>query len=454
MSRARSLVGLLIVAALFSASLLCDPSAARADDGAGAGALLPPPIDYRDEQTLVGQLWSNEAAVLEARAAVGTAAAELMRSRTYPNPTLDAAWGTIPVGATNPKNLSEPLTNVPNYTFGLSELIEIAKRGPRESAAVHAYEQAQEHALATLSEKTFDLFRAVGRIARAQIHRATMENLVNAANDLLALDRARAAKGDVAIVDADRMTVEAVRLGANRAAAQAALNAAQAECSKLIVAPCPEFATAEAARHFLEDGATAALPAAWSDELEARRHDIRALTAGAAAADEREELGRRKAVPDVTVRVGYTYDTFVESGNQRNSLGLGLQVPLPILDHGQADVLEAHSERSQLTQQRRTLLASARLDFDSALRERAIVRSRTQQIDAALTTARSVRDTIEKTVGGGGASMADVLIARRSYQEILLDRDDRDGDAYEAALKVRQAGGLVSLPANVQEPTS
>jgi hypothetical protein len=114
-------------------------------------------VAYRDEPNLVTRLWAANPDVLEARAAVGAAAAELLRARSYPNPTLDAAWGTIPVGATTPKDLQDPLTNVPNYTFGLSELIEIAKRGPREAAAVHAYERAEENAQAKLAEKTFDL---------------------------------------------------------------------------------------------------------------------------------------------------------------------------------------------------------------------------------------------------------------------------------------------------------
>jgi cobalt-zinc-cadmium efflux system outer membrane protein len=446
----RSRVRILAALAIATAVAILVPGSARAaapDPDAAA-------LDYRDETSLVTRLWAKNPDVLEARTAASAAAAELMRARTLPNPTLDAAWGTIPVGATNPKDLKDPLTNVPNYTFGLSELIEIAKRGPREAAAVHAYERAQESAQGKLADKTFELLRSVGHIAQAQIRTATMEKLVTAANDLLGLDRARGSKGDVALVDVDRMEVEATRLSASRAAAESALNAAQNDCAQLLAEPCPTFASGEDARHFLEAGAAASLPATWTEEIEERRHDVRSLSAAIDAADEKEVLGHRKAVPDVTVRVGYTYDTFVESGNQRNSLGLGVQIPLPVLDHGQADVLEAHSEKSQLAAERRALLRSAQLEFESAVREREIVRSRTKQLDTALTTARSVRATIEKTVGSGGASMADVLIARRSYQEILLDRDDLDGDAYEAALRVRQAGGLLPLPAEVQEPAS
>src|SRR5262245_11563299 len=86
--------------------------AAFADDRAvPSGA-----VAYRDQPALALRLWTRNPDVLEARTAVSAAAAELLRARTYPNPTLDAAWGTIPVGATNPKNLPDPIDQVPNYT--------------------------------------------------------------------------------------------------------------------------------------------------------------------------------------------------------------------------------------------------------------------------------------------------------------------------------------------------
>ena len=41
------------------------------------------------------------------------------RADSSDNPTADAGWGTIPVGRTNPHDLSSPLSNVPNYSAGL-----------------------------------------------------------------------------------------------------------------------------------------------------------------------------------------------------------------------------------------------------------------------------------------------------------------------------------------------
>jgi len=51
----------------------------------------------------------------------------------------------------------------------------------------------------------------------------------------------------------------------------------------------------------------------------------------------------------------------------------------------------------------------------------------------------------------GGTSLADVLLARRSYQELLLDRSDLDADAFDATLKLRQAAALFPRPTDVSK---
>lgn len=431
--------------------------AAPADGAAPAPEPATPavltPADYADDGALVRLVWQHEPSVLEARAAAERAASEVVRARTYPNPTLDFTWGTIPVGPTNPPDLADPITNVPNYTFGLSELVEIAKRGPREAATVAEFEQADSQARATLLAKTFDLLRAIGKIARSQVRLASMAELVSASNELLDLDRARAAHGDVAPVDVERAEVEAVRLLASRDREVADLNAARAECTAIVATGCPEFASPHDARRFLVRATDAAMPSGWSHDIEDRRPDARALAAGIRAAEQRELLGHRKVVPDVTVRVGYTYDTFVVSGNQRNSLALGVQVPLPVLDRGQADVMAAHSAASMLAEERRAVLASGKLALESAIRQRDVLRSRAKQLDVALAKARSVRQTIEETSRRGGVAMSDVLLARRSVQELILERDDIDAEAFEAALQMRQTAALLpGVAAPPEEP--
>src|SRR5215470_16464022 len=170
------------------------------------------PVDYADEAKLVALLWSRSPDVVDARGAVGLAASELTRARTYPNPALDMGWGTIPVGPTTPGDLHDPIGNVPNYTVGVSELFELAKRGPRQAAAAAELEAAHAQALSTLSVRFFALLEIVGRIAKNQVRAAVAGGQVVAGQRLMELDKARAGKGDIAVVEVERKEVEHARL--------------------------------------------------------------------------------------------------------------------------------------------------------------------------------------------------------------------------------------------------
>jgi cobalt-zinc-cadmium efflux system outer membrane protein len=405
------------------------------------------PTDYLDEAKLTGLLWEQCPEVVEARRSAGVAASEVTRARKYPNPALDFTWGTIPIGSTNPPDLHDPIGNVPNYNVGLSELFEIAKRGPRQAATTAEFEAAHAQAMAMLATRFFDLMDAVGRIARSQVRATVINGQVKASRRLLELDRARASKGDIAGVDVQRSEVEHARLIAAREAARTDREAAQAACAAILATACPPFESGQAARRFLRQTATQDIPTVWSEEFERRRPDIAALNATLQAAGERATLAKRRVIPDVTVRMGYTYDTFVAAGNQRQSLALGVQVPLPVMDQGQADLQAATATLTRAARVRDSLIESGRQILNAATRQRELVAARIQQLDAALAKARQLRDSTLGAARQGGVSQVEVLLAVRAYQELLLDRTDLDADAYQAALAARQATAAFPQPA-------
>jgi cobalt-zinc-cadmium efflux system outer membrane protein len=410
-------------------------------------------VDYADESGLAALIWEHAQNVIDARKDTMVAGSEVTRARLYPNPTLDAGWNTIPVGSTNPSALRDPLGNVPNYTVGLSELLELAKRGPRQAAAAAELEAAHAHATAVFADRFFEVLRTVGRIATSQVRESVLAEQVGESTRLLALSRARAEKGEIAPMHVERAETEHARLEGARDKARTEVEAARADCAELLAAPCPPFASGADARAFLHGHANASLPSAWSPDVEERRPDVASLAAALRAADEQGRLAKRKSVPDVTVRLGYTYDTFVASGNQRQSLGLGVQLPLPVLDQGQADREAAEAAMLRARRAREALVASGRLVLESAVRQRAIVGERIARIAEALARADQLRTSMQGAVEQGGMSQVDVLLARRRYQELLLEGVDLESDAYETALKIRQIAAVFPRPeTSPQEP--
>jgi len=418
-------------------------SAARPDDGTVAELSA---AQYNDERTLAELLWAQSPEVLDARTAAGVAASEVTRARTLPNPALDFTWGTIPIGQTNPPHLHDPFGNVPNYNTGISQLVELWKRGPRQAATVAEYEHARAQALATFADRFFELLGTVGRIAKSQLRAGVAGELVDASAQLLELDRARAGKGDMALLDLDRAEVEHLHLVASRDAAATDLEDARAACAAMVARPCAPFESTKATRNFIEPAIGAPLSNTWSTETEQRRPDIAALDAALQAAHARETLAKRRIIPDVTVRVGYTYDTFLASGNQEQSLALGLQMPLPTFDRGQADLQAAMVTLTRAAETRQAIVAAARLSLEAASHRRDLLNARLTALEVALKKARGVRDALQAAQHRGGASMIDVLLARRAYQELLLDRIDLLADAFDATLKIRQVAALFPRP--------
>jgi cobalt-zinc-cadmium efflux system outer membrane protein len=401
---------------------------------------------YDDETQLANLLWQRAADVIAARAARATMESELVRSRLFPNPTLDAEWGTIPLGRSNPPSLRRPLSNVPSYTAGLSELFEIGKRGPRQAAAQADVERAQHEAMAILGDRFFATLEQIAVMAMNQQRASVLDEQIENGLELLGLNQARAAKGEIAQLDVEVTEVEQARLVASRDAALSDMAQAQAECSALLAAACPLFESGEAARRFLVASATLAVPGEWSAQSQERRPDIQALTAAIRSAEERATLARRQILPDVTMRFSYRYDEFIESGNQRNSVSVGAEVPLPILDQGQADLLAALSEKQRAERLRQGLVSTAAEVLSAAMRRRDLVRRRAEHLDAAIERARTVRDAMGAAQVAGGTSLIEVLLARRAYQELLRERIDLDADAVEATLAVRRTTGMFPRP--------
>jgi cobalt-zinc-cadmium efflux system outer membrane protein len=425
------------------AMLVCVPRAALALEAS----------DYQDEPRLATFLWEQAPEVIDARSAAASAAGDLRKARTLPNPTLDFTWGTVPIGETNPPNLHDPWSNVPNYTVGISELVELGKRGPRAAAAAAQLEQARAQALATLGTRFFALLEAIGDIAKSQARAGVLNAQVHAGDDTIALERARAAKGETATADLERAELEQMRLVAARDSARSDLETARGACAAIVASPCPAFPTARAARDYLRRVAAATVPRAWSPELEKQRPDIAALDAALHAADEQATLARRKAIPDLTVRAGYTYDTFEVAGNQRQSAALGFQMPLPVFDRGQADLQSAQAALAKARHTRTSLVETARTTLETEARQRDLVTRRIAQMGRALGTARSVRAAMEGAAREGGTSQLDVLLAQRSHQDLLLARTDLDGEAFTAALKIREATGDFPRPPHPEGAT-
>jgi len=432
-------INILCTAILGIGGLQQRPGWAQAPAPSGSGLSAH---DYGDDALLGAWLWTHNPEVIDARSAVRAASAETTRSQLLPNPSFDATWGTIPLGATNPPALQSPLTSVPYYSLGVSQPFEIGKRQPRKNIAIANVEVAQAQARDSYAARFFDLLESIGRIAQAQSRATAYEALVAASEGLLKLQRARASKGDIAVLDLTRAEVEQQRLLVAQSTVQLEMAQAQADCATIAATECQAFASGDAARAWLRKVATMPLPQQWSSEVEARRADFRALAANSRAAHALVEFGRAMRLPDVAARLGYTYDQFTVSGNQAHSLALSLQIGLPVFSHGQADLQAAAGQLERVQAVRLSRTVAGRLALQAAGQRRQLSLSRALQIEEALAKAADVLAALTEAMRRGSASLGDVLMARRAHQELLLERLELDTATFAAVLDARKAAAL------------
>jgi cobalt-zinc-cadmium efflux system outer membrane protein len=136
-------------------------------------------------------------------------------------------------------------------------------------------------------------------------------------------------------------------------------------------------------------------------------------------------LARGRAVPDITFRLGYTHDRFVESGDNRNTLSFGVVLPLPVFDRGQHDSSKALSRAVELHDTRNAVLLQARADLAGLLGRRATLQRVVANLEKeSVPRSTSVLGSTQIAFDHGGVSLTDLLLARRSHialQLTLLD---------------------------------
>ncbi|MBX7099348.1 MAG: TolC family protein [Myxococcaceae bacterium] len=389
-----------------------------------------------DDGALAALVWERATDLQLERVRLAQAKGDADRAHLLPNPGLDVSLNTIPLGTTNPPGLS--FGEVPNVAIGLSEQVELFKRGPRQAATGAALTAEVQVARDLVRQRWLDLLDGIAEIATAQARTAELTELVKDAAELTRLQVERAKLGDTAALDADRAALEEEKLRAQLATEQSRLQQALAQCAVLAGVPCHAFESAALASAYLERRWALA-----GAELE-QRPDLEALRAQEASARAAVSLANAHAIPDPTLRVGYVRDQFVVSGNQQNSLFVGVSLPLTFFDRGQTDA--AAYERSALAaaSARALGLEQAKAQLSAVQAQRATAEARrVTMAQQSLPTANRLVDRLEAAVQRGAAPVQDLIFARRSLGELTLDARDLDLFTFRLAQAEVRLRGLV-----------
>ena len=413
--------GLRLAAPCVLSLLLLRAAPAQAAESGSAPAAASPPVRVsvtellRDGSRLSAWLAAHSPEIRAARARLAQSSADTRTSRLLPNPVLDASLGNVPVSETNPPGLGFNETAI--YTVGLSETVELGKRGPRIAGAELRQQSA---ALQVASAERDQLSYARWALANA-LHRglrvATFEESLKDAEHAADLERTRYEQKALSGTEYDRLLLDLANLRADFERERAEYAAALADCAAALGAECELGGARE---DDLSSAAQLDVARTSAARLE-HRPDLQALEAERKAAERDAELARGRAIPDVTLRVGYTHDRFVVSGDNRNTLTFGVALPLPVFNRGQHDSARALSRADELRDTRQALLLQARADLAGLLsRKGTLEKVLATTVRESLPRSSSVLQSTQISFDHGGVSLTDLLLARRQHIALQL----------------------------------
>lgn len=410
-------------------------AAAAPPEAARARSLLADPA------ALSRWLEKRSSEVGAARAQVEQSRAEARAARLLPNPVADFSVSNFSVGETTPRGLGPGRTLA--FDAGVSELIELGKRGPRAAAADLRVQAAQKLATATLSQRVSEARLALGRAIYARERHKVLAASLSAAEESAAVAQRRLEHQALSGVDYDRVLLDVASLASEVRRSRAESEAALASCSATLLAAC-DLADADVSA--LD---AVPLPPPAADDV-AKRADIAALRLQVDASRADATLAARRAVPDLTFRLGYTHDRF--PGNNANTLALSVALPIPLFDRGQHERARALAHADELGRSARALAELSRGAIAALeARRRAAERNLESLRKETLAKARSVLVAQERGLGLGETDVTDLLLARRQVIALELSSLDLRFELFELRSELRRLRGVDDQPATNKE---
>ncbi len=381
----------------------------------------------------------NNPDVRAAVARVQQASAQVGQSGVWQNPTLDLGVNNITVGHFNRPAPGVNRSDTISYTVGVSQTIELGKRGPRVEAARLHRDASSEEYRSTLLGLVSDARAAMTKVAYLGARQQILEDGLTSAQSMADLTKIRLDRGDVSGVDQARLLLDVDRVKRDVADNQSDLQDALADCEALLFAPCQaDAATLDAAEKSAGQSSADSVDAAI-----AARPDLRALRLEQRAAVAEARMHRRNAIPDPTLGVAYTRDYYVASGDQPYTLGVTASIPLPFFDHGQYEAQAADHRAEELSATLQSSQRHAVSDARSLVIRRRVLRGKLDNIQrTALPRSKEVVDSTTVAYQRGQISLTDLLIARREHASLLLEEADTRFALFNIENDLRRALGI------------
>jgi cobalt-zinc-cadmium efflux system outer membrane protein len=374
--------------------------------------------------------------VIAARLEIEASELDVVAARLYPNPTFGYAVGNLLLGQANLLNPvpTSRFADQPVQTVGVSEIIDVwMKRSAHIRAAEKGVERRRLLTEDALREIVYGVRSGFAEAVREQSERQLAHDVADRYAQTIKISQARFRAGDISEAELRKIELEGLRYQNAVIDADMQLDVARGKLAALLGLA----SAADLPRSLADPSDAAARPSFDLAPLTARalerRPDLRAAGAARIQAEAQIASAERDALPDITLGAAYTHSAFTTAGDNPNTLGLTLSLPLPLFDRNQANIGRARLDQRRADNDGERLRIAVVRDVAEAVRrgtraatllavfERpaggAVPGTPTGTTDAAgmIARAETALRVAEKSYRAGAISLIELLEAQRTY---------------------------------------
>jgi cobalt-zinc-cadmium efflux system outer membrane protein len=394
--------------------------------------------------------------VIAARLDIAAAELDVVAARIYPNPVASYALGNLVLGSGNSQGataggvpvVSPSFASQPVHSLGVSELLDVwAKRSARSRAAERGVEQRRLQVEDVLREIVYAVRSAFADVTREQQERQLARDIADRYGDTVRLSRGRFRAGDISEAEVRRIELEGLRYTNAVIDADLQLDIAREKLARLMGLPSAG-ALPPAVDELPDTRRAFTLSALVAQALE-QRPDLRAAGAARRTAEAQREAAEREVYPDLTLGASYTHSQFTIAGDNPDTLGLSLSLPLPLFDRNQANIGRSALDIRRADNDAERLRLAVGHDVAEAVRRadraRALLDVFEGQADAErggmLARAETTLRVGEKSYQAGAISLLELLDAQRTYLDVRGQYLRAGYDYRQATIDVSHAVG-------------
>jgi cobalt-zinc-cadmium efflux system outer membrane protein len=361
--------------------------------------------------------------VVAARLDIEQAEYDKVAAGVYPNPVLNYQVGDLVLGRGNGQGRTPPVRpgffSQPVQSIGVSELIDIwAKRHQRMQAAQQGIRYRRALLEDVLREVAYAVRSAYAEVLRQRSELQFALEVRDRYQQTVQLSHARFSAGEISESEFRKVELEGLKYENAVIDEQTQRDLAVQSLSAVMGLGATDelpdiFEAAEVAP------LSRTLTDLTSDAMKTRP-DMRALAEGKRFASDILGAARREAYPDLTLGVSYTHSSFEVSGDNPNTLAVGISMPLPIFDRNQANIGRAQVDMKRFDNDRSRLNLQIQHEVAAAVRN--LKRAETLLTlfgqGGMLERAETSLRVAEKSYKAGAVSLLEFLEAQRTFLEI------------------------------------